>query len=282
MRKVLLLVGVLLLVPVLLVGCQRAQVEESASSTYDSVMSAGVVRAGVRFDNPPMSYIDEDGRWIGFDVELAEAVGRQLGVEVELVRVDGTTRISFLQEGRIDMSVASMNITRSRHDAIDFSVPYFWDNQSFLIRKGTYGAIDELMGKRVAVNAGSSTIPSWTAYSAANGGPPPAFVEFTGDKVAAMQALRDGAVEGYTEDNITMLVLAAGIDDLELLPGGHNPVRFGIGLPQNDTVWRNKVNYALQDLWADGTWQAIYDKWFGPTGSLPRASVGGAMDVWPP
>ncbi len=47
-----------------------------------------------------------------------------------------------------------------------------------------------------------------------------------------MQALRDGAVEGYSEDNITLLALAAGNPELTLLPGGHNPVRFGIGVPR--------------------------------------------------
>ena len=73
------------------------------------------------------------------------------------------------------------------------------------------------MGQTVAANAGSSAIPSWEAYSAANGGPAPDVVEFD-DKLAAMQALRDGAVEGYTEDNITMLSLAAGDPNLELLP----------------------------------------------------------------
>ena len=123
-----------------------------------------------------------------------------------LYHLDGTTRISFLQEGRVDMSIASMNHTRKRDDAIDFSITYFWDNQSFLIRKGSYGSIDELIGQKVAANAGSSVISSWQAYSAAAGGPEPEIVEFD-DKLAAMQALRDGAVEGYSEDNITLLSL---------------------------------------------------------------------------
>ena len=103
------------------------------SSVLDQVMEAGVVRVGVRNDNPPVSFIDDSGDWVGFDLELAAALGEELGVEVELVPVDGTTRISFLESGQVDMSVASMNHTRSRDAAIDFSVTYFWDNQSFLV-----------------------------------------------------------------------------------------------------------------------------------------------------
>lgn len=271
MRKLL-----FLLIALLLVACQSP----TAESTYDRVMEAGGVRIGVRNDNPPMSFTDDNGNWVGFDVDLAHALAEELGVEAELVVVDGTTRISFLQEGQVDMSVASMNHTRERDDAIDFSITYFWDNQSFLVRTGTYNSIDELFGQKVAANAGSSAIASWQEYVAERGGPGPEIVEFN-DKLAAMQALRDGAVEGYTEDNLTLLTLATGDPGLTLLPGGHNPVQFGVGVRVNDSRWRDQVNYALQELWLDGTYRAIYDKWFtGPDAMLPRPFAG-EMEIWP-
>jgi polar amino acid transport system substrate-binding protein len=261
----------------LLAACQAGQ---TTQSIYQQVMDEGTVRVGVRNDNPPMSFLNDEGEWVGFDIDLAEATAEQLGAALELVVVDGTTRISFLGDGEVDMSIASMNHTRDRDDAIDFSITYFWDNQSFLIRKGTYDSIDELMGQTVAANAGSSAIPSWEEYSAANGGPAPDIVEFD-DKLAAMQALRDGAVEGYTEDNITMLSLAAGDPNLELLPGGHNPVQFGIGLPNNDSLWRDQVNYALQALWQDGAYQEIYDRWFVGPEKMIDLPLGGEMEIWP-
>ena len=270
-------IGLLFLFSFVLTACQGGA---SGASTYDRVMQDGKVRVGVRNDNPPMSFIDDSGAWIGFDIDLATAMAEQLGVELELVPVDGTTRISFLQEGEVDISIASMNHTRSRDDAIDFSITYFWDNQSFLIRTGTYNSIDELMGQTVAANAGSSAIPSWRAYSTDMGGPAPDIVEFD-DKLAAMQALRDGAVEGYTEDNITMLSLAAGDPNLELLPGGHNPVQFGIGVPVNDSVWRDQINYALQELWKNGRYAEIYDRWFEGQNRILYLPLAGEMEVWP-
>lgn len=276
-KKPVLFIFFVLLVTSLSAACTGGN---TAVSTAGRVREEGVVRIGVRNDNPPMSFIDDGGNWVGFDIDLANAVATQLGVTPELVVVDGTTRISFLQEGQVDMSVASMNHTRSRDDAVDFSITYFWDNQSFLIRKDTYSSIDELMGKTVAANAGSSAIPSWQAYSTAKNGPAPDIVEFD-DKLAAMQALRDGAVEGYTEDNITMLSLAAGDPNLELLPGGHNPVQFGIGVPINDSLWRDQVNYALQELWKDGTYQEIYDRWFVGPEKIIDLPLGGQMEIWP-
>lgn len=135
-------------------------------STLDRVKEAGVVRVGIRFDNPPLSFIDEQGNWVGFDVDLAEELAQRLGVRLERVKVDETTRISFLQEGKIDMAVASMNHTRSRDDAVDFSITYFWDSQTFLVRKGEFDSLQDMFGRKVAMNAGSSAIPAWKKYVA--------------------------------------------------------------------------------------------------------------------
>ncbi len=256
-----------------------SSVQPAFTSTLARVNSEGVVRAGIRFDNPPLSYIDESGGWVGFDVDLANELADRLGVEIEQVKVDETTRISFLQEDKIDMAVASMNHTRSRDNAVDFSVTYFWDSQTFLVRRGEYDSLDDMFGKKVAMNAGSSAIPAWNEYTAEHGAPDPEIVEFT-DKVAAVQALRDGAVEGYAEDGITLAALAAGDDSLVLLSEGFNPVQFGVGVPENDSEWRDAVNYALQDIWTDGTYARIYDRWLGPDAEV-RLPLGGEMEIWP-
>ena len=250
------------------------------NSTLASVASSGEVRIGVRNDNPPLSFIDEAGNWIGFDVDLAAAVAGELGLDADLVVVDGTTRISFVQQSQVDMSIASMNHTRARDEAIDFSITYFWDNQSFLTRVGEFDSIDELATQIVGANAGSSAIDSWKAFVADIGGEPPVIVEFP-DKLAAMQALRDGAIAGYTEDNVTLLTLATGDANLVLLPGGHNPVQFGIGVRENDSEWRDAINIALQELWKNGTYQRLYSRWFEGPDRLIDLRLGGAMEIWP-
>ena len=252
----------------------------ATESAKDRVAESGTVRIGVRNDNPPMSFVNDDGDWVGFDLELARAISEELGAELELVPVDGTTRISFLESGQVDMSVASMNHTRSRDEAIDFSITYFWDNQSFLVRTDSYDNIDQLFGQTVAANAGSSVIDSWNSYVADAGGTASEIVEFD-DKLAAMQALRDGAVEGYSEDNITLLALAAGDPALTLLPGGHNPVNFGIGVAENDSEWRDTVNLALQEVWKSGAYQDSYNQWFiDPATRIIDLPLGGEMEIW--
>lgn len=256
----------------------HVQAQDGGQSTLARVQETGVVRVGIRFDNPPLSYIEEDGDWVGFDVDLANEIARRLGVEIEQVRVDETTRISFLQEGQIDLAVASMNHTRKREDAVDFSITYFWDSQTFLVRRGEFDSLDDLFGHVVAMNAGSSAIDAWNRYTDEQDGEPSEIVEFT-DKVAAVQALRDGAVDGYAEDGITLAALAAGDDSLELLTVGFNPVQFGLGLPENDSEWRDAINYILQEIWLDGTYLEIYNRWLGPEAEI-QLPLGGQMEIW--
>jgi polar amino acid transport system substrate-binding protein len=257
---------------------QATQAQSEGDSTLTRVQADGVVRVGIRFDNPPFSFITAEGNWVGFDVDLANEVAARLGVDIEQVRVDETTRISFLQDGSVDMSVASMNHTRKREEAVDFSLTYFWDQQTFLVRTGELDSLDDLFGRVVAMNAGSSAIDAWNRYVEANGGDPSEIVEFT-DKAAAVQALRDGAVDGYAEDGITLRAFAVGDESLITLEGGFNPVQFGIGLPENDSEWRDAINYILQDIWMDGTYAAIYDLWFGPEAAV-QLPLGGQMELW--
>ena len=278
MHRLLPFLGVLAIAS--LVAACGGDAGSSGPSTLESTRDAGEVRVGVRNDNPPMGFINGAGVWVGFDIDLASAMAEQLGLDLNLVPVNGATRISFLQQGQVDMSIASMNHTRARDESIDFSITYFWDNQSFLVRAGSYTSIDELIGEKVAANAGSSVIPSWQEYVAERGGSTPEIVEFD-DKLAAMQSLRDGAVEGYSEDNVTLLSLAAGDPELTLLPGGHNPVQFGIGVREDDSAWRDQVNFALQELWKDGTYEKVYDRWFEGPNRIIDLPLDGQIELWP-
>ena len=262
------------------IGAAGCSTSTGVASVVELAAESGVIRIGVRNDNPPMSFIDGQGAWVGFDIDLATALADELALRPELVVVDGTTRISFLQDGSVDLSIASMNHTRARDEAIDFSITYFWDNQSFLVRTGTYEDMDDLIERRVAANGGSSVIRSWREYVAERGAAIPEIVEFD-DKLAAMQALRDGAVEGYSEDTITLLSLAAGDPRLTLLPGSHNAVQFGIGVPVDDSAWRDRVNFALQALWVNGRYLEIYERWFVGRDRVVDLPLGGEMELWP-
>jgi polar amino acid transport system substrate-binding protein len=84
---------------------------DAQKSVLDIVKERGVLRAGIRTDNPPHGFITQDGHWVGFDVDIAEAVAKELGVKLEKVKVDELTRISYLQTGQIDIAGARQKRT---------------------------------------------------------------------------------------------------------------------------------------------------------------------------
>jgi polar amino acid transport system substrate-binding protein len=249
--------------------------------TLAAVKDRGVVRAGIRFDNPPHSFIDDNGDWVGFDVDIAKAVAKQLGVRLERVRVDELTRISFLQNGKIDMAVASMSHTHEREAEVDFSQTYFWSKQTFLVKKGEFASLEDLVGETVGMDRGSSAIGNWQDWLKANGhDDAPEIVEFD-EKQAAVEAVRQGAIAGWAEDYEILASFAKRDPSLVVLGEESIGLKLdGIGVRENDSEMRDAINAALQRIWSSGEYERIYDRWFGPSANTP-VPLQGAVEVWP-
>ena len=268
----------------LLAGCSTGPAIAAADggSRLDQIRKAGVVKVGSRVDNPPHSFYDAGGAWVGFDIDIATAVAKRLGVRLELVKVDELTRISYLQNGKIDLAVASISKTRKRGAQVDFSQTYFYSTQTFLVRKGQIAAYRDLVGKKVGADRGSSAIGNWNGWLTRNGFPADNAIEQFGDKHAALAAVKQGAIAGWTEDYEVLASYAKGDPDLAVLdvPGGTGVKLDGVAMHKNDSPLRNAVDAALQDIAATGEYDTIYTRWFGPgsTATVPRQ---GSVEVWP-
>jgi polar amino acid transport system substrate-binding protein len=262
-------------------GEARETAGSETNSGLDGINERGVLRAGIRFDNPPHSFTDEEGNWVGFDVDIAEALARELGVELERVKVDELTRISYLNEDQIDVAVASMSHTVKRDKEIDFSQTYFWSKQTFLVKRGEVNSLADLVGKTVGMDRGSSAIGNWQDWLEANGYSEEPEIEEFSDKQAAAQAVSQGAIAGWAEDYEILASFAKRDPSLEILSGEGIGVKLdGIGVKQNDSELRDEVNYALQRIAASGEYDRIYDRWFGPDSDTPVPQED-RIEVWP-
>ena len=93
---------------------------------------------------------------------------------------------------------------------------------------------------------------------------------------AGIQALIDGQIDGFTDDNSIIINTAmraghkVGPDGiLAVTATAYSPAQFGIAVPENDSDWRDALNYSLHDLWTSGEFHPIYAKWFGPDSTCP-------------
>jgi polar amino acid transport system substrate-binding protein len=263
-----------------------------AQSIADKVKQAGVVRVGTGNDTPPMNYLDDNGKWTGFDVELGDEIAKRLGVKLERVPVNNKTRIAFLANGQIDMALSNISRTVSREEQVDFvDPPYLWTAKVFYAKKGQFKSLAELGGKRIGVNQGSNAFTAAPLELAKHSKVPPQMLSFQ-KNAEVFLALKQGKIDVFTQDSPIVAAVAGseGVD-FEAVGGGYSPGLYSIGVPRNDSKWRYTVAMALQSMIKDGNYEKLYQTWFGPKGKyplplnarprLPSDVFGDAMMVWP-
>ena len=245
----------------------------------DDIKSRGVLVAGVKDSQPPFGFLDEKtGQIVGFEIDLMKALADRLGVKLETKPVTSATRIPMLTQGVVDIVAATMTHKKEREDRIDFSITYFMTGQKLLVKKdGGISSAADLAGKKVASVRGSTseqnmkkaqpdcTVISFETY-------PKAFV-----------ALKQGEVQAMTTDESIL----AGIknsddkpDAWEIVGDAISLEPYGLGLPENDSAFRDAVNRALMDMWEKGDYLKIYEKWFGQ-GTKNALPLNWKMELWP-
>lgn len=269
-----------------------ASMTATAESILDQVKTRNVVRIGTGNDTPPMNFIDDQGKWTGFDVDLGDALAKKLGVEVERIVVNNKTRVAFLANRQIDMTLSNLSQTRSREDQVDYAEPpYLWTAKIFYAKKGRFKTIADLGGKRLGVNQGSNAYTAAPQEIAKYSKKPAVVIAFQ-KNAEGLVALRQGKIDVFCQDSPVIAALAAeDSQKFEVVGAGFSPGLYGIGVPENDSKWRDALSFALQDLFKDGTFDRIYDKWFGPKGKypmpqdarprLPKDAFGNMRYVWP-
>ncbi|MBI5664455.1 MAG: transporter substrate-binding domain-containing protein [Nitrospirae bacterium] len=267
----------------------------TAGTLLEEVTKRGTVRIGHGNSTPPMNYIDEKGEWVGFDVDLGTEIAKRLGVKLERVLVDNKTRIAFLANRSIDISLANISATRSREEQMDYAEPaYFWTGKIFYAKKGKFKSIKDLGGKKIGVDQGSNAFIAAPQEIAKFTDKKPEMLSFQ-NSAEGFLALKQGKIDAYSQDAQIMASIAAtgGLANEYEAVGGAiwSPGLYGIGVPENESDWRDKISFVFQDMMKDGTYEKIYDNWFGPKGKaplsinarprLPKETFGDMLYTWP-
>lgn len=253
-----------------------------AGPSYDRVMKDKKIRVGLMTDSIPGGFYNEKGEWGGFDYDIATEIAKRMGVDIERVQVNNKTRVAYVQQGRVDMSVSNMTHTRERDKSVDFSITYFFDGQKVLAKQGQFKSIKDMVGKKIATMQGTtSELNVKRALKEAGDANADQNVISFQKESECFQALQMGRVAGWSTDaSILVGYSAKEPGKYELVGEFLAEEPYGIAMPQDDSALRDAVNAALQDMWRDGTYKTIYNKWYGP--NTPFAMpLAGEIELWP-
>ncbi len=240
-------------------------------SQVHRVWSQQVLQVGVEPVFAPFEFRSEKGEIQGFDIDLIREVGKIAGFEVQFQSISFDGLIPALQAGTVDAAVSAMTITQARSQVISFSCPYFKAGLAIAARQGalTFNRIEDLRNRTIAVQIGTTGAREAEKI-------PNAQIRTFDSATIALQALKNGSVEAVIADApILQYALKTGnLQGIQVSNQLLTEEYFGIPLPK-DSPNVDRVNQGLNALLQNGTYAAIYRKWFAvEPPALPEAAPG--------
>ncbi len=234
-------------------------------TTMARLNEAGKITVGTKIDQPGFGLLNpQTDEPEGFDVEIAKLIAAKLGIEAENITWTETVsanREPFIQNGQVDIVVATYTINDTRKQVVDFAGPYYEAGQDIMVAKGNPEDIagpDDLAGKTVCSVEGSTP-----AQNIRDNYPEAQLTTYDVYSKCA-DDLKNGNVQAVTTDNVILTGLIAGSpDDFELVGEPFTEEPYGVGLKLGDTEFRNFINDVLEESFDDGTWAEAWDRTAG-------------------
>ena len=239
---------------------EAASSEAAASETTEiaalTTVNAGKLTMSTNAAFPPYEMTTDAGELEGIDVEIAGAVADKLGLELQIDDMDFDAALLAAQQGKSDMVMAGVTVNDERKQVMDFSDTYASGVQVVIVKEGSeIATVDDLAGHMIGTQRGTTGYiycsddfgeDSVTAYD--NG-------------LTAVQALNNGQVDCVVIDSAPAKEFVAANEGLVILDTEYAVEDYAIGMAKGNTALVEAVNGALAELTADGTVQAILDKY---------------------
>jgi cystine transport system substrate-binding protein len=243
------------------VAAGRARGAAAVESLLDQIKARGVLRVGIEGTYPPFNYQDENGALVGFEIDFANAVARQLGVKAEFMPTKWEGILAALDSDRLDVVINQVTITPERRQKYDFTEPYTVSGIQIITRTADAKKLDSpqaLAGKRVGVGLGTN-YEQWLKEHA-----PEARVETYGDDPTKLQDLMVGRIDAILNDRLMAAYLVKQSGG-RLAAAGQPFAKqeAGVALRKGHPDLLAALNKGIDALRSDGELAKISTKWFG-------------------
>lgn len=224
----------------------------------EDIQEEGIINVGIGYDKEPFGFIDQSGELVGFDVDIVNYIAEYLDVEVYFSGVTSDNRIDKLIKGDIDLIASAMKHNFDEEEDIDFTVSYFFNGQTFLVRKNTkFRSKLSFIGKKIGYVDGNSNLDLLKRDI-----PKTRLIKFKNDQ-EVLNALQKGFIDAIYSDLAWCSVAAKNSEGrLKVSSQTISEEAFGLGVPENNSDYRDIINTAIQESVRDGVYSRIYEKWF--------------------
>ena len=227
----------------------------SAAATELTTVEAGKLTMATNAAFPPYEMTTDAGEFEGIDVDTAKAIAEKLGLELQIDDMDFDAALLSVQQGKADIVMAGVTVTDERKAVMDFSDSYATGIQSVIVPEGSdIASVDDLAGKKIGTQRGT------TGYIYCSDDFGDENVVAYDDGLTAVQALNNGQVDAVVIDNAPAQEFVAANPGLKVLDTSYAEEDYAIGVAKGSAL-EDAVNKALEELKADGTLQAIVDKY---------------------
>ncbi|MQY13647.1 Membrane-bound lytic murein transglycosylase F [Streptomyces sp. RB5] len=259
--------------------------DSAAASKYDlpaNVKKAGVIKVGSDIAYAPMEF-DEAGKPVGVDVDVAAALGKELGVSFKFENGVFDNLIPSLETGRHDVIMSAMSDTKERQAKVDF-VDYFSAGVSILAKKGNpegIKSVEDLCGKTIAFQRGTvSADVAKAANEKCPAGKKIKTLTFDTDPEALLQVKQGRAVADLNDFPVAAYNAQKSGDgkDFEVVGDQVGEGPYGIAVTKDNTQLRDAIAKAMDAIIANGEYAKVLEKWNVAQGAVEKAVVNGGAE----
>ncbi|MBP2702729.1 glutamate ABC transporter substrate-binding protein [Microbispora sp. RL4-1S] len=264
--------GTCMLVLAAMATSLTACANSGASSIVDKAKDDKKLTIGIKIDQPGWGLKKPDGTYEGMDVDVARYIAKELGVPesgITFKEAQSANREPFIQQGQVDMVLATYSITDERKKKISFAGPYLVTGQDILVRADDTSITgeDSLKDKKVCGAQGSSSPkrladkfgPDWESKN---------LTQQQGYG-ACLPLLQNKQVDAISTDATILAGFAKQLPgQFKLVGQPFSTEKYGVGLKMDDKAGRDAINNALDKMFKDGTWRKIVDANLGEFGKF--------------
>jgi polar amino acid transport system substrate-binding protein len=256
------MIALALMATVLIAACGGDDEPAGTADRGVELVDAGQLTTCTHLPYRPFQF-QQRGRIVGFDVDMLDLVAKDLGVRQEIIDTpfEGIKSGEDLNARKCDIAAAAMTITPERQRRITFSAPYFDADQALLVRKGSgVESFADLAGKTLGVQSGTTG----KAYAERRAGPAGMQLKDYEDLALQLSSVKSGQIPAAINDIPVLLDFVKQNDDVEVAAQFETGEQYGFGMRKETSAALEKVvNAVIGRARSDGTYDRLYEKWFG-------------------